>query len=93
MTQTLQQGLALTQDDSSYDDEATRQPRPFWVASTRCRCGGCGRYFTCVGAFKHHQTLDHEGRVVCQDPASRGLAIRRLGDRAWWGWPGSRPDV
>jgi hypothetical protein len=51
-----------------------------------CKCPACGRDFSCLSAFDHHQDVayDRQPAVTCVDPASRGLKLGRFGR---WGWP------
>lgn len=56
-------------------------------------CGGCKRRFSSDSAFDKHQTLpppaEREfGKVVCHEPAIRGLV---LNDRGQWAFPPGRP--
>jgi len=60
------------------------------VGSNRCRCAGCGRYFTTVGNFDRHQKMRDDGTPECLDPSERGLI---LNDGGYWQLPASEIPV
>jgi hypothetical protein len=56
----------------------------FWALATgssRCVCAGCGDGFNSVAAFDKHQRLKSDGRPICLDPETLGMARNAAG---WW---------
>lgn len=62
------------------------------VGTGRCKCCGCGRYFTSVSGFDRHQILRDDGSVICRDPATivrreTGEPVLVLNEKGYWQYP------
>jgi len=60
------------------------------VGSNRCRCSGCGRYFSSVASFDAHRLGDGESRHCLSEPAmrARGMVVNEKGYWATSAWDG-----
>ena len=62
----------------------------WWTGTEVGHCAQCHREFSGEQSFTRHQTHDDNGRVICHDPATRGLVARTKPWGLLWGRPG--PD-
>lgn len=52
------------------------------VTHSRCKCSGCGEFFSGLTAFDKHRRGG-----VCADPEYIGLEIKSGPGGTWWGYP------